>query len=98
MPYAIITSTSRVDIQRMALFVLFLFLWAIQWEIASIRTVTAINRLLYFETAPTVAKPTPLNPSDAKKRGPSQVIQAKKAVITEPILVILSFNCYSSSA
>ncbi|MDT3699734.1 MAG: hypothetical protein RO469_09915 [Thermincola sp.] len=49
------------------------------------------NMSLYLERLPTAANPTPLKPSDAKNNGPSQLIQAKKALITEPPLVTFSF-------
>ena len=85
-------ATNTVDIHRITLFNRFLFRRAIQWDTPSKNTVTAINKSLYFDIDPTVAKPTPLNPSDAKTSGPSQAIQAKNAETTELILASFSFN------
>lgn len=87
-----IAATSTVDTHKIILFHRFLFLRPIQCEKASRITVTIIKMSLYFDIVPAVAKPTPLNPSDAKTSGPSQVMQAKKAEITEPMLVSFSFN------
>lgn len=54
--------------------------------------VAAIKISLYLVRVPTEASPTPLNPSDAKNNGPSQLMQAKNAVMTELRLDSFSFK------
>ena len=86
------TTTITVEIHKIILLRRFLFLRAIQCETPNNTTVININRSLYFEMVPTEASPTPLRPSDAKNNGPNQLIQAKKAVTTDPRLDSLSFK------